>query len=168
VLAAELDVGLALFPEAMRGVGGELLRMEPLALLLGEHHPLAETDPVPLASLANETLLTFPRERAPRHYDRVIAACEQAGFQPRVTTFANPPPQAMVARLRATHEVGLPPASFAFHAGAAEPGIVARRIVEPEILEWSILWAGHTQSAAVAHFLDDAPRRTAGCSCRTT
>jgi len=159
VLAGELDVGIAAFPEPMRGVGGELLRTEPLALLLGEHHPLADLDPVPLASLADETLLAFPRELAPRHYDRIIAACEQAGFQPRVQTFADPPPQAMVARLRATREVGLPPASFAFHAGAAEPGIVARRIVEPEILlEWTILWAAHARSVAIARLLESARR----------
>src|SRR6202011_5591319 len=38
VLAGELDLGLALFPEPMRGVCSEPLRMEPLALLLGKHH----------------------------------------------------------------------------------------------------------------------------------
>src|SRR6478752_5806840 len=40
VLAGELDVGLALFPEPMRGVRSEPLRGEPLALLLGKHHRL--------------------------------------------------------------------------------------------------------------------------------
>jgi len=61
VLAGELDVGLALFPESMRGVRSELLRMEPLALLFGEGHPLAEVDPIPLGRLESETLLLFPR-----------------------------------------------------------------------------------------------------------
>jgi hypothetical protein len=63
----------------------------------------------------------------------VVAACEQSGFEPRVRAFADPPPQAMVARLRTTREVGLPPASFAFHAAAAEPEVVARTIVQPGI-----------------------------------
>jgi DNA-binding transcriptional LysR family regulator len=121
VLAGELDIGLALFPEPMRGVRSEPLRIEPLALLLGKHHRLADVDSIPLTSLENETLLLFPRELAPGYYDRVIAACEQSGFQPRVRAFTDPPPQAMVARLQATREVGLPPASFAFHAAAAEP-----------------------------------------------
>ena len=161
VLAGELDIGLALFPERMRGVRSEPLRMEPLTLLLGKHHPLADADgdSVPVADLKNETLLLFPRELAPGYYDRVIAACEQSGFQPHVRTFTDPPPQAMVARLLATREVGLPPASFAFHAAAAEPGIVARKIVQPEIpVEWSILWAARAQSAAVARFLESARR----------
>jgi hypothetical protein len=53
----------------------------------------------------------------------------------------NAPPQAMLARLHAGREVGLTPASFAFHAVQAAPDVVARRIVQPEILdEWSIVW----------------------------
>jgi DNA-binding transcriptional LysR family regulator len=50
VLAGELDIGLALFPEAMRGVRSEPLRMEPLALLAGKHHRLADADSIPLAT----------------------------------------------------------------------------------------------------------------------
>jgi len=159
VLAGELDIGLAIFPEPMKGVRSEPLRREPLALVLGKHHRLADIDPIPLTSLEKETLLLFPRELAPGYYDRVIAACEQAGFHPRVRTFTDPPPQAMVARLQATHEVGLPPASFAFHGAAAEPGIVARTIVQPQIpAEWSILWAARAQSAAIARFIESARR----------
>jgi DNA-binding transcriptional LysR family regulator len=157
VLAGEVDVGLALFPEPMTGIRSELLRVEPLALLLGKHHRLAAMDPIPLRSLESETLLSFPRELAPGYYDRVIAACEQAGFEPQVRTFADPPPQAMVARLQTTSEVGLPPTSFAFHAAAAEPALVARKIVEPEIVtEWSVLWAARAESAAVTRFRDSA------------
>jgi DNA-binding transcriptional LysR family regulator len=157
VLAGELDVGLALFPEPMTGIRSELLRVEPLALLLGKHHRLAAMDPIPLRSLEPDTLLLFPRELAPGYYDRVIAACERAGFEPQVRAFADPPPQAMVARLQTTSEVGLPPASFAFHAAAAEPALVARKIVEPEIVtEWSVLWAARAESAAVTRFRDSA------------
>jgi DNA-binding transcriptional LysR family regulator len=159
VLAGELDVGVAMFPEAMRGVRTGPLRIEPLALVFGRQHRLADTDPVPVAELAGETLLLFPRELAPGYYDRVLAACEQCGFQPQVKAFANPPPQAMIARLRTTHEVGLPPTSFAYHTAAADPGMVARKIVEPEILiEWSILWPARTPSEAIMRFLESARR----------
>jgi hypothetical protein len=65
----------------------------------------------------------------------------------------------MVARLQATHEVGLPPGTFAFHAAAAEPGIVARKIVQPEIaVERSILWVARAHSAAIARFLESTRR----------
>jgi hypothetical protein len=53
----------------------------------------------------------------------------------------------------------LSPASFAFHSAQAEPGVVARKIVNPQILaEWSILWPARAQSAAIARFLDSARR----------
>jgi len=159
VLAGELDIGLALHPEPMRGVHGQPLRREPHLLLVSRRHRLAGADPIPLAGLENETVLLFPRELAPAYYDRIVAACEQAGFQPRVEAFTDPPPQAMLARLQTGREVGLPPASFAFHAAAAETGLIARRIVEPEIVaEWSILWAERAQSAAIARFLESARR----------
>jgi hypothetical protein len=159
VLAGELDVGLALFPETMRGVRTRLVRREPLALLLGSHHRLAAADPVPVARLAGETLLLFPRELAPGYYDRVIAACEQHGFLPQVRAFSDPPPQAMVARLRTTREVGLPPASFAYHTAAADSGVTARKITEPEIMvEWSVLWPARARSEAVARLLESTRR----------
>jgi DNA-binding transcriptional LysR family regulator len=159
VLDGDLEVGLALFPPPMRGVRSELLRTEPLALLLSEDHPLVELDAIPVASLEKETLLLFPRDLAPGYYDRVIAACEQCGFQPNVKTFADPPPPAMVARVRATREVGLPPTSFAFHVAAGELGVVARKLVQPEIMvEWSVLWSERAESAAIGRFLESARR----------
>jgi DNA-binding transcriptional LysR family regulator len=159
VLAGKLDVGIALHPEPMRGVQSELMRIEPLVLLVGKRHRLANARSIPLVKLENETLVLFPRELAPAYYDRIIAACEQSGFQPRVRAFPDPPPQAMLARLPAGREVNLAPASFALHAAAAEPGIVARKIVRPQILaEWSILWPARSQSAAITRFLDSARR----------
>jgi DNA-binding transcriptional LysR family regulator len=159
VLAGELDVGLALHPESMRGVRSEPLRREPHVLLASRRHRLAGTDPIPLASLENETLLLFPRELAPAYYDRIIAACEQAGFQPRVEAFADPPPQAMLARLHAAHEVGVPLASLGSYAAAAQPGLIARPVVQPEIVaEWSILWSERARSAAITRFLESARR----------
>jgi DNA-binding transcriptional LysR family regulator len=159
ILAGKVDVGLALEPEPMRGVRSEPLRFEPLMLELGKRHRLADENVVPLACLEKETLLLFPRELAPAYYDRIVAACEQAGFQPRVTSFPDPPPHATLARLPAGREVSLGPASFALHAAAAEPGIVVREIAEPGILaEWSILWPARAQSAAVTRFLESARR----------
>src|SRR4029077_4649136 len=84
---------------------------------------------------------------------------EQSGLHPRVGSSAAPPPQAMLARLQAGREVGLPPASLGLNAAAAQPGLIARRIVEPEIVaEWSILWAERAQSAAITRFLESARR----------
>jgi LysR substrate binding domain len=143
----------------MRGVRSERLRVDTLALLVSTRHRLADATSIPLAELAQETLLLFPRELAPAYYDRIMEACERAGFQPRVTAFERPPVLAMVGRLQAGHEVCLAPGSFAFHAAAAEPGMVARKLAEPQIsAEWSILWAARAQSASIERFLECARR----------
>jgi DNA-binding transcriptional LysR family regulator len=159
VLAGELDIGLALHPQPMRGIRTEVLRVEPLAAQLGKRHRLARENSIGLADLEHETLLLFPRELAPIYYDRIMKTCERAGFQPDVSVFPKPPVNAMLVRLLGAHEVGLSPASFAFHSAQAEPGVVARKIVNPQILaEWSILWPARAQSAAIARFLDSARR----------
>jgi DNA-binding transcriptional LysR family regulator len=156
LIAGELDIGIALHPERMRGVESERLRLEPVGAVLSEFHPLAGQSAIRLADLADETLLLFPRELAPAYYDRIISACERAGFQPRVTALRNP--AASLARLLSVREVGLVPSSFAFHVASAQDGIVARHLVHPEILaEWSILWSAG-RSAAVDRFLDGARR----------
>jgi DNA-binding transcriptional LysR family regulator len=159
VLAGELDVGLALHPEPVRGVRSELLRVDTLALLVSKRHRLADATSIPLAELAQETLLLFPRELAPAYYDHVMEACERAGFQPRVTAYERPPVHAMLGRLQAGREVCPAPGSFAFHAAAAEPGIVARKLAEPEITaEWSILWPARAESVSIDRFLESARR----------
>ena len=58
----------------------------------------------------------------------------QVGCKPSVRAFLDPPLPAMLARLPAGREVNLAPASFAFHAAAAEPGIVARLTPDQELL----------------------------------
>jgi DNA-binding transcriptional LysR family regulator len=159
VLAGDLDIGLALHPEPMTGIRTEAIRVEALAAVLSERHRLAHANPVALGALEHETLLLFPRELAPAYYDRIIETCEQAGLQPQVRAFPKPPVHAMFARLVGAHEVGVLPESFAFHGAQAEPGVIARKIVNPQIFaEWSILWPARAQSAAIARFLDSARR----------
>jgi DNA-binding transcriptional LysR family regulator len=157
VQVGELDIGLALHPEPMTRINTEALRVEPVAAVLSSHHRLARTGPIPLADLERETVLLFPRELAPVYYDRIVNACQRSGFEPHVRAFQNPPVHAMLARLLVAREVGLLPASFAFHLARAEPGVVSRAIVDPQILaEWSIVWPVRTQSAAIARFLHSA------------
>jgi DNA-binding transcriptional LysR family regulator len=159
VLAGELDIGIALHPEPMRGICTDALRVEPVAALLGKRHRLAQASSISLADLEHETVLLFPRELAPAYYDRIMESCGRAGFQPEVRAFPKPSVHASLAHLLGAREVGLIPASFAFHGAQAEPGVVARNIVNPQILaEWSILWPERAQSPAIARFLDTARR----------
>jgi DNA-binding transcriptional LysR family regulator len=67
--------------------GGEGLAMlplveEPMLVVLPAAHPLASRGAVPLAALAQETLILFPRAIGPGLYDAIIGACQRAGFSP--------------------------------------------------------------------------------------
>jgi DNA-binding transcriptional LysR family regulator len=157
LVAGDLDVGVALHPQPLAGVETELLRSEPVTALLSNRHHLAGSQSVSLRELRDEPLLLFPRQLAPVYYDRIVAACQRAGFQPRIQTFEDPPVSAMVARLSGGREIGLTPASFAIHAAEAGADIVAREIVKPTILaELSILWPARAPSTALAGFLENA------------
>lgn len=53
-------------------------------LAVCEGHPLADREAVDLAELEDEPVLWPPRRQAPRYYDRLMAACTQAGIVPRI------------------------------------------------------------------------------------
>lgn len=157
LLAGDLDIGIALLPRRIDGVSSELLRQEPIAALLSASHRLAGAPSISLIELRDETLLIFPRPLAPAYYDRIVAACNNAGFEPRIQTFEDPPVNAMLARLPTGREVGLTPASFALQAASGTSGLLAREIVDPMILaELSMLWRSDDPSGAIATFLDSA------------
>ncbi|MFI9535790.1 LysR family transcriptional regulator [Nocardia fusca] len=157
--AGDLDIGLALSPQPIDGVGGEILRKEPVSALLGTRHRLAAAPTIPVTALRDETLLLFPRRLAPAYYDGIVAACHEAGFSPDIRAFEEPPVNAMLARLSSGREVGLAPASFAEHAAKAGTGILLRDVIDPPILaELSMLWPANDPSPAIASVLAIARR----------
>lgn len=159
VCAGDLDIGLALSPQPLDGVRGEVLRREDVAALLSTRHRLAVAPKIPLADLRDETLLLFPRRLAPAYYDSIVAACQEAGFTPEVRAFEDPPVNPMLARLSGGREVGLAPASFAEHAGQAGAGVTVRDVIDPSICaELSVLWPANDTSPAIASVLDTARR----------
>jgi DNA-binding transcriptional LysR family regulator len=57
---------------------------EPLVAALPEQHPLAGHARVPLAELAAEPFVAFPRAAAPEAFDAITAACRAAAFTPDI------------------------------------------------------------------------------------
>ena len=66
------------------GLALHLLVNEPWVMVVPRDHPLAKKSSAPLQSFANEPFILYPRELNPEYYDRVIAACRDAGFEPRL------------------------------------------------------------------------------------
>ncbi|HYD30533.1 MAG TPA: LysR substrate-binding domain-containing protein [Azospirillaceae bacterium] len=58
---------------------------EPLVAALPAAHPQAPAATVTLAGLAHDPFILYPRAIGPGLFDRIVAACREAGFSPRVT-----------------------------------------------------------------------------------
>jgi len=68
------------------GVVVETLLREPMLVALPRAHRLARAarGPIPLRALADETFIVYRRGSGPGLYDAIIAACQAAGFSPRI------------------------------------------------------------------------------------
>jgi DNA-binding transcriptional LysR family regulator len=81
----QLDVGLLHLPlDPDTGLESVPVFEEPVGVALPHDHPLAESDELTLAELADEPFVLFPRELEPHTYDRFVAACVASGFAPEV------------------------------------------------------------------------------------
>ena len=92
--AGTIDVGLLRPP-----IDGDDLAIldvmrDPYVAVLPEDHPLAGRSEIDLGELAGEDFVYFPREMAAGPFDRIIAACEVAGFSPRLVHRAGRPDSA--------------------------------------------------------------------------
>ncbi|MFE0419632.1 LysR family transcriptional regulator [Streptomyces tendae] len=58
------------------------LRSEPLVAVLPAHHPFASRRVVQLGELAGEPFVIHPSQARSSMYERVLAACRRAGFEP--------------------------------------------------------------------------------------
>ncbi|MBB3455435.1 DNA-binding transcriptional LysR family regulator [Rhizobium sp. BK313] len=85
---------------------------EPMLIALPANHPLAKMDHVPVAALANEPFILFPRMVGLSLYDDIVTACRDAGFELVVTQEA-PQIPSVVNLVAANLGVSIVPASIA-------------------------------------------------------
>jgi DNA-binding transcriptional LysR family regulator len=78
------DLALAPLTSYPEDIRQRTIRREVVRVAVGEHHPLARSEPIDLASLRDETLELWPHEMAPGYYDAMVAACHMAGFEPNI------------------------------------------------------------------------------------
>ena len=83
MLAGQNDVAFIRPPvEASEGLMIEPVVREDMVIVVPSGHALAAAASAPLAALASETFVLYPRDLNPGAYDSVIAACHRAGFDP--------------------------------------------------------------------------------------
>ena len=84
LLRGDLDLGFVRGAETDPRLDVELFAREPLLIALNRDHPAAAQARVPLASLAGEPWVLFPRSIAPQLHTQVLRLCHDAGFTPDV------------------------------------------------------------------------------------
>jgi DNA-binding transcriptional LysR family regulator len=131
-------------------LAAETILREPLLVALPREHPLASAPAVPLAALAGERFVLFPRPLGPSLYDQILALCERAGFRPRVQQEARQMPT--IARLvGAGIGVSLVPASV---QSLGERGVVYRPLESDSgEVEMALVWRRDDHSALLQRFL---------------
>jgi DNA-binding transcriptional LysR family regulator len=85
----DIDVGLLRPPVPDAEFDSETILREQFVLALPAAHPLAALRRVPLARLADQPFVMYPRTPGFVFHDLVIGWCMRAGFKPRVAQEAN-------------------------------------------------------------------------------
>ena len=65
----------------------ENLSSGPVSVILPQRHRFASLKRVPIAELASERIIRWERSTNPVVFDRVVAACRAAGFEPPFTSY---------------------------------------------------------------------------------
>jgi DNA-binding transcriptional LysR family regulator len=81
--AGQIDIAFIRPPISdSEGLATELLVEEDTVMVLPTGHVLEGAPSAPLAALAKEAFVLYPRTINPGNYDAIIAACHRAGFNP--------------------------------------------------------------------------------------
>lgn len=150
LLAGRIRAGLVRPPVAIRELELRLVAREPMVVALPSGHPLAQSGDVPLAALADQPFVLFPREQGPGLHDLIVAACAANGFSPAVVQEATQM-QTIVGLVAAGMGLALVPGSL---GRTRQPGAVFRPLRSPApTVDLSVAWRRGDPSAALQAFL---------------
>jgi DNA-binding transcriptional LysR family regulator len=147
-----IDVGFGRASHAPPFVASELVRLDPLGILVAEGHRFAALASVPVAMLSAEPLILSHDGRAPEFNQFVVELCRSAGFVPTLYRGSVQSIRGAADLIDQDRCLACVPASYA----SEYPGIVWRPLTEPASLyPWSVLWRSD----------DDNPHVRAVVSC---
>ncbi|WP_337269632.1 LysR family transcriptional regulator [Oryzifoliimicrobium ureilyticus] len=159
--AGRLDAAFVrALPEAPEGVSARHLLDEDMLVAFPDSHPLLEGWPEnqrrPLAALTQATFILYHRPSGAGLYDAIIAACDKAGFSPRVGQEATQ----MISTLSlvaAGLGISIVPVSM---ARLGTTGISYRRLKQEEGLSAPLflIWRPGEESGPLARLLADVRR----------
>jgi DNA-binding transcriptional LysR family regulator len=124
-----ISVGLLRPPVNGDGLVVEVVRKEPLVVLLPVSHPLASRVSINLTDLRNEDFISYPSSPPSSVFLTVTDACRQAGFAPRIHQEVAET-SSLVALVAAGLGAALAPSSVRH---LRIPGVTHRPLLGPEI-----------------------------------
>ena len=143
----QLDIGLIEPIAATAHIKVVSLLSEPLVVALGDSHPLASEEHIALSQLANEPWVTGRSDHGCGLLLRILDACHQAGFTPKVQQETNDL-QMTLEFVASGLGVTLLPGSSTL----AQTGVVCRPVTPPAPeVQFAIAW--HRQSPIIESFL---------------
>ncbi|MFF9490103.1 LysR substrate-binding domain-containing protein [Streptomyces sp. NPDC014676] len=129
------------------GVHVTALRSEPLVAVLPSPHPLASRRVVALEELAGEPFVIHPSQARSSMYDRVLAACRRAGFEPSPLVEVSET-ATLVVFVAAGHGVALVPQSV---RSLSLEGVTYVSLADPETVDLLLVRRAGRNSPATAH-----------------
>jgi DNA-binding transcriptional LysR family regulator len=160
VTLGEADVALVREYADREGLRSELVRREPLEVVLSTRHVLAGRAHLTVDDLRGQTVVVVPEALAPGFHGVVARLCERRGFRPVQVELLSPDNREPLLAHLARHEDRLfvGPASM---AGLGWDGIRHLPLVDGDArMGLSAVWAEGTRSAATGRVVD-AVRRVA-------
>ncbi len=148
LLAGEIDVALLHPPIVAEGLRSETLLTEPMVLALWEDHPLSALRRVPLAALAEQTVLIPERPAAPHLHDRMLglfaAHANTALLEPGLCA-----PSTVLSLVAARRGVALVPGELRH---LQRPLVVFRPLEDtPIALDLAVAWRAGDQRASIVN-----------------
>jgi DNA-binding transcriptional LysR family regulator len=151
LIEGTLDIGIVR-PPLEHGVSElqlMVIAQEPMCVALPSEHPLATRERLSLTDLVGEPFVLYHRSENRSTFDRIMAACEKAGFAPRVAQEA-PHFASIVGMVAAGLGVALVPDSV---SKLAAEGVEYRPISRPApMIALGVAWLAGNKLQVVRSF----------------
>jgi DNA-binding transcriptional LysR family regulator len=146
IAEGRLDVGFGRAALAPAEIASELVRLDPMGVLVAADHRFADWLTVPVAALAEEPVLLGEDNRSPEFNQFVVELCRSVGFTPTLMHGSVQSMQAAAALVVQRRCVVSTPSS----CSRAYPGVVWKPLVDPVAhYPWSLLWRAGDQTEYV-------------------
>ena len=160
ILDGDLDVGFCGQDAASgQNIEHDVIRNEPIDVVMPAEHMLAHADEIPLAALANDVFYMPHDGVAPEWNEFIRRACHAAGFEPRRHPTATDGADTGLDVVREGSCITL-----GLRSTPHSDGTVARPLCQPALrYPWAMIWRQDHHNAAVDHIRHAAAETARSC-----